>query len=118
MKEKSKRIKKVGSLLKEVLSEVVQTEVKDPRMSTFITITEVDISNDLQHAKVYVSILGEDAQKKEILEGLESAKGYIAIAASKMVTLRYFPMLTFKIDETADKIKELDHLFKKIKKSV
>lgn len=109
-----KRVKRLNSLLKEVLSEVIIQDVKDPRMAPLVTVSNVDISNDLHHAKVYVSIIGDEKQKRDTLEALESAAGYIAINASKKVVMRYFPALTFKLDTTVDEQMKINELIEKI----
>lgn len=109
-----KRIKRLNSLLKEVLSEVIINEVKDPRMAPLVTVAEVDISNDLHHAKVFISIIGDDKQKRETIEALESAAGFIGIHAAKKVVMRYFPTLTFKLDTTVEKQMKIDALLDKI----
>jgi ribosome-binding factor A len=109
-----KRVKRLNSLLKEVLSEVIRNEVKDPRMAPLVTVANVDISNDLHHAKVYVSIIGTDKERRETLEALESAAGFIGIHAAKKVTMRYFPTLTFKLDTTVDEQMKIDALLDKI----
>ncbi|MBS0628898.1 MAG: 30S ribosome-binding factor RbfA [Verrucomicrobia bacterium] len=109
-----KRIKRLNSLLKEVLAEVIISEVKDPRMAPLVTVTNVEITNDLHHAKVYVSIIGTDKQRRETLEALESAAGFISVSASKKVVMRYFPSLTFKLDTTADDQMKIDALLEKI----
>ncbi|NGX38804.1 MAG: Ribosome-binding factor A [Chlamydiae bacterium] len=109
-----KRIKRLNSLLKEVLADVVMKEVKDPRLAPLVTVTNVNISNDLHHAKVYVSIIGNDKEKRETLEALESGAGFIAISASKKVTMRYFPALIFKLDTTVEEQMKVDSLIEKI----
>lgn len=109
-----KRIKRLNSLLKEVLSEVIMNEVKDPRMAPLVTVSSVDISNDLHHAKVFVSIIGNEKQRRETLEALDSAAGFISITASKKVVMRYFPSLTFKLDTTVDEQMKIDQLLEKI----
>ena len=109
-----KRIKRINSLLKEVLSEVILKEVKDPRMASLISVTSVDISADLHHAKVYISIIGSNKEKDQTLEALESAAGFIGINASKKVTLRYFPTLVFKLDTTVDEQMHIEDLLDKI----
>lgn len=110
----NKRVKRLNSLLKEVLSEVITKEVKDPRMAPLITVTNVDISKDLHTAKVLVSIIGTEKQRRESLEALESAAGYIAISASKKVVMRYFPTLTFKLDTSVDNQMRIDSILDKI----
>lgn len=109
-----KRIKRLNSLLKEVLSEVITKEVKDPRMAPLVTVTSVDISKDLHHAKVYVSIIGDTKQRRDTLEALESAAGFIGVNASKKVVMRFFPTLTFKLDTTVDEQMKIDALLDKI----
>ncbi|NGX37131.1 MAG: Ribosome-binding factor A [Chlamydiae bacterium] len=109
-----KRIKRLNSLLKEVLSEVIINEVKDPRMAPLVTVASVDISNDLHHAKVYISIIGSDIQRRDTLEALESAAGFIGISAAKKVVMRYFPVLTFKLDTTVEEQMKIDALIEKI----
>jgi len=111
-----KRIPRLNSLLKEVLAEVVRTEVKDPRMAPLVTVTSVDISKDLHHAKVFVSIIGTDIEKRETLEALTSAAGFIGVNAAKKVTMRYFPTLTFKLDTTVDEQLKIDALIEKIRR--
>lgn len=109
-----KRIKRLNSLLREVLSEVIMKEVKDPRMAPLVTVTNVSISNDLHHAKVYVSIIGSDKEKNKTLEALESAAGFIGRSAANKVVMRYFPTLTFKLDTTVDEQMRVDSLLDKI----
>jgi ribosome-binding factor A len=99
---KVNRLARVNSLIKEVLFEVIQKEVKNPHVDTFITVTRVDTSADLHHAKVYVSLIAPEEKKQEILKALQSAAGFIAVHASKKVKLRYFPSLLFKLDQSAE----------------
>lgn len=109
-----KRTVRLNSLLKEVLSEVIRKEVRDPRLAPLITVTSVDITSDLQHAKVYISVIGTPEEKKQSIEALQSAAGFIAVLASKKVVMRYFPSLTFKLDESVDKYMAIDSLLEKI----
>ena len=98
----SKRIPRLNSLLKEVISEVVHQDVSNPKVSEFITITRVDVSKDLHSARVYFSVIGDDSQKKDTLDALSSAAGYVGVLASKKVVLRHFPELRFFIDDSVD----------------
>ncbi len=97
-----KRIERLNSLLKEVLSEVIRKDVRDPRLSPLFSITRVDITSDLQHAKVYISVIGTPHQKEETIIALQSAAGFIAITSSKKVVMRYFPALNFKLDQSLE----------------
>lgn len=95
---KPNRLVRVNSLLKEVLFEVIHREVKNPEINEFVTVTRVETSADLQHAKVYISLIAPDNVKQRILKLLQDSAGYIAVHASKKVRLRYFPHLLFKLD--------------------
>lgn len=109
-----KRVERLNSLLKEVISEVVMQDVRDPRLGQFVTITSVDITNDLHYAKVYISVIGSPEQKSQSLEALQSAAGFIAIHASKKVVMRYFPSLTFKLDNAVEQHIRIETLLGKI----
>lgn len=111
----TKRVERLNSLLKEVISEVVMRDVRDPRMAQFITITGVDITKDLHYAKVFISVMGTPDEKKQTLEALQSAAGFIAVQASKKVTMRYFPNLTFKLDESVEKHVRIETLLGQIR---
>jgi ribosome-binding factor A len=103
------RIARLNSLLKEVLSEVI------PHVGKFVSVTSVDITSDLQHAKVYISIIGTPQEKEETIKALQSAAGFIAILSSKKVVMRYFPALTFKLDVSVEQQIRIDALLNKIK---
>jgi len=112
----TKRTQRLNSLLKEVLSEVLQENVRNPSIAKFTTVTRVDISKDLHYAKVYISVIGTEIEKKETIEALKSASGFIGVLASKKVVMRHFPILTFYLDTSVDKLMKIDSLLKKIHK--
>ncbi|SCA58590.1 Ribosome-binding factor A [Chlamydiales bacterium SCGC AB-751-O23] len=109
-----KRMSRLNSLLKEVLSEVIQKDVKNPHIHPLTTITRVDITRDIRQAKVYVSVMGTDDEKKSTVNELNNAAGFIAINSSKKVTLRFFPSLIFKIDDSVDKQVRIESLIHEI----
>jgi len=111
---KKNRVDRINSLLREVISDVIQREVKNPHITTFVSIARVDTSADLHHAKVYISLIGSDEEKKKVLAALESAAGFIAVNSSKKVTLRHFPALTFRIDVTAEKHFQVEKILSRI----
>ena len=110
----TKRIKRLNSLLKEVISEVIRDDVRNPQVSKLTTVTEVDISKDLQHAKVYISVIGTEQERTTTIEALESASGFIGVYASKKVVMRHFPTLTFRLDTSVDKQMKIDMILRKI----
>ncbi len=111
---KAQRLSRVNSLLKEVIFEVIHKDVRNPHINTFVTVTKVETSADLHHAKVYISMIATDAEKEKVLHALESAAGFIAVQASKKVELRYFPQLTFKIDHTVDEHMRIEKILGEI----
>lgn len=108
------RIDRLNSLLKEVISEVIFREVKNPHVNELLTVTHVEVTKDLHHAKVYVSVIGSEQQKKDTIAALQSAAGFIAVNSSKKITIRYFPSLTFKLDESVDKQMRIEMLLNQI----
>jgi len=113
---KKNRLSRINSLLKEVLFEVIQKEVRNPHVNTFVTVTQVETSADLHHAKVFISILGTDVEKEKLIAALQTAAGFIAVNAAKKVQLRYFPNLTFKLDKTADEYMKIQKILDDIEK--
>jgi ribosome-binding factor A len=109
------RIARLNSLLKEVLSEVIRGEVRNPHVGKFVTVTDVSITGDLQHAKVSISVIGNEKEKEETIKALQSAAGFIAVMSSKKVVMRYFPELTFKLDTSVQQQMRIDALLNKIK---
>jgi ribosome-binding factor A len=109
------RVARLNSLLKEVISEVIHRDVRNPHVNQFVSVTHVEITSDLQHAKVYISVIGTLKEKEETILALQSAAGFIAIQSSKKVTMRYFPALTFKLDNSVEKQMRIDSLLGQIK---
>src|SRR5438046_941785 len=111
---KKERTFRLNSLLKEVISEVVIKDVRHPRVSPLVTVTRVEVSADLQHAKVYVSVIGNETEKNDTVIALQNSAGFIAVHASKKVVLRYFPSLNFKLDTSVDNHLRIDTLLNQI----
>jgi len=108
------RTDRLNSLLKEVISDIIRREVRNPHVDELLTVTRVDITKDLHFAKVYVSVIGSKVKKAETLEALQSAAGFIAVQSSKQVVMRYFPALTFKLDDSVEKHMRIEELLGKI----
>ncbi len=104
------RIERINSLIRQELSELLQRQVKDPRLEGFIAITEVETSGDLKHAKVFVSQYGDDVDRKKVISGLVSASGFFRSELSKVLKMRYVPELHFQWDDSiahGDRISQL-----------
>jgi len=109
-----KRTDRLNSLLKEVISDIIKRDVRNPHVNQLLTVTRVDITKDLHYAKVYVSIIGTDEEKQETLQALQSAAGFIAVNASKEVVMHYFPELTFKLDDSVEKHFRIEKLLSEL----
>ena len=105
----SDRLRRVNIAVRQVLSDAVTKDLKDPRIG-FVTVTDVDISPDLRHARVHVSVLGSAEEREASLEGLRSAHGYLQRRVATELTLKHTPTLDFALDETADRAERIGEL--------
>lgn len=96
-----KRSRRVSGLIMAEISDLLRREIKDPRIG-FATITKVEVSDDLRHARVGVSVLGDDSQKSETIKGLTSASGFIRGELGRRLRLRYVPEIVFTIDKSLE----------------
>lgn len=110
----AKRTDRVGALLKAALSEMILRGVKDPRVG-MVTVTGVDLSPDLKHAHVFVSILGDAEARTRSLAGLTSARAFLQAQAGKRLGLRFTPELRFEIDPSFDAAERVEHLLREIR---
>jgi ribosome-binding factor A len=106
---------RVGHAIQQEISRMVKKDLKDPSIG-FTTITHVKMSADLRYAKIYVSIMGSEEEKKKTLNGLARARGFIRKELAGRLNLRYTPELSFFIDDTIEKAAHLEKLFHKLEK--
>ncbi len=109
----SGRMRRVDEAIRQVIGDAVAGEVKDPRVG-FITVTDVRTSADLRHARVYVSVLGDVAQRQASLEGLRSAHGFLQARVAGQLRLKRTPTLEFSYDDTTDRAMRVDALIDEI----
>lgn len=95
------RAERMALQVKRDISEIIRSQVKDPRVG-FITVTDVEVSNDLTHAKVFVSVFGSQEERRATMETLERATGFIRSEIGRRIRLRVTPELHFKLDESAE----------------
>jgi len=107
------RIQRVNNLLRHEISELLQRQVKDPRLGTFIIVTEVSTSTDLKYAKIFVSCIASEEEKQETLSVLAAASGFFRRELAKRLDLPRIPELNFQWD---DSIERGDHLLQLIDK--
>ena len=94
----TRRMARVNDLLREELSELVLRQLKDPRLEGLLTITEVDCSPDLAHARVYISVMGTSEEQEPVMHGLTSASGFLQRELRGRLKLRRVPELRFFLD--------------------
>lgn len=104
-----RRMERVNGLLREEIAGLLASQVNDPRLKGLITVTQVRTASDLRSARVYVSVMGNDAIRQEALEGIQSSASYLRRELRNRVSLRYVPFMTFVLD---DAMVEADRLMK------
>jgi len=112
----NKRSIRVGELLKEEISQIVLREMKDPRIG-FVSITDVEVSGDLRHAKVFISVYGTDKEKEETLEGLQQAQGFVRKLVGERVKIHHIPEIIFRYDDSIENGVHISELIKDLKES-
>lgn len=98
----SRRIDRVNELLRFEISQVLARQIKDPRLSGVITITEVRTSSDLRNALVLLSVMGDEEAKRSALAGIQSAAKFLRRELRGRLTLRYTPFLSFALDDSLE----------------
>jgi len=110
------RMRRVSGQLKKEISQIIK-ELKDPRISPALTsVTDVQVSRDLRHAWVYVSILEDHSERVNTIEVLDKAKGFIRSELGKRIRIRYIPELNFISDQSIEHGARIDEVLKSLKK--
>lgn len=107
------RKKRLESLLKREISQIIMQEIKDPRIH-FVTVTNVSLTNDYKMAHIYVSIMGDEKEKEKNLQGLKNASGFIRKLVGESIKIKYNPELIFKIDDSYEKQDKIFKILKEI----
>ena len=106
------RVDKLDSILMKEISTIILQDINDPKLG-FPTVTAVDVAPDLNTAKVFVSFLGKNYKKRDGIEALRKAKGYIKSQLAKRLKMRKIPDLHFVVDDTLDKAERIDEILSK-----
>ncbi len=99
--------------MQKVISSIISMRLKDPRVPFMTSVTGVKMSSDLTHATVFISVYGDEKTKKDAMDALEHAKGFIRYEAVQEIKLRVAPELHFKLDNTLDEAARMDALIEK-----
>ena len=111
----SRRPDRVAEAIREAVAMFLAEGVKDPRVTGLVTVTGVDVTRDLRHARVHVSILGSEVEKQATMEGLQSVAGYLRARLGRTIRLRVTPELDFKYDASIAHAARIDSLLEQIR---
>lgn len=110
------RTSRLAEEIKKIVSNIIQNELKDPRVPMLTSVTHVDVTRDLRYAKIYISVFGDEEQKEKCIEGLKNASGYIRKTVGNSLKIRYVPEMNFELDKSIEHGLHISHLLDEIKK--
>ena len=112
------RISRVNDEIMKELAQIFRGELKDPRIGVMTSVLRVETTQDLKYCKVYVSVLGNDEEKKNVLAGLKNASGFIRHLLAERINLRATPELTFKLDDSVEYAVHMSKLIDEVSKTI
>jgi ribosome-binding factor A len=110
------RVQRVREAIKQEASDIIQ-QMKDPRIG-FVTVTDAEVSRDLRHVKIFVSVLGDEESRRASLEGLERATGYIRSELGQRIRLRHTPEIVFRWDESLERGARISRILQDLKEDI
>lgn len=115
MRQRSRRPEQVAGTIRQVIADALAREVRDPRVG-FVTVTGVLVTNDLSHARVMVSVPGDDEERAKAMQGLQSAAGFFRTRAASALTTRTVPELHFELDQGFQHAARIEELLQSIRR--
>ncbi|NLN29173.1 MAG: 30S ribosome-binding factor RbfA [Firmicutes bacterium] len=109
------RVQRIREEIKRAAAEIIRN-MKDPRIG-FVSVTDVEVSNDLSHVKIFVSVLGDDEAKARTLEGLQAATGFVRTEIGRAVRMRHTPEIVFRLDSSLERGARINQLLAEISSS-
>ncbi|GAB3794853.1 30S ribosome-binding factor RbfA [Virgibacillus kimchii] len=109
------RAHRVAEQMKKEMGEILTRKIKDPRVG-FVTVTDVEVTGDLQQAKIFISVLGDEKEKQDTLLGLSKAKGFIRSEIGQRIRLRKTPELIFEFDEALERGNRIETILRDLNK--
>ena len=100
--KRNNRMTRVNDEITKELGNVIRGELKDPRIGVMTSVLRVETTQDLKYCKIFISVLGNDEEKKEVMKGLKSASGYIRHLLAERINLRITPELMFRLDDSVE----------------
>ncbi len=99
----TRRTERLDSVIQQEISQLLREQVNDPRLSSLISITKVSTSADLRHTKIFISSIGDNVDKKEILQGFTAASGFLRSQLATRLQLKHMPELSFQFDDSIER---------------
>jgi ribosome-binding factor A len=109
----SPRIARLRELFKQETSAILRRDMKDPRIG-FVSVTDVELTPDLRHARIFVSVYGDAEAKARTMAGLRSAEGFVRTELAQRIRLRYIPQVSFRIDESIEQGDRINRLLRQV----
>lgn len=106
---------RINEEVRKELSNIIQNELKDPRINAMVSITKVDVTKDLRYAKVYVSIFGNEEEKNNTFNALKNSGGFLRRELGNRINMRYTPQLILELDDSIEHGMHIEELLHKIK---
>lgn len=110
------RTNRISEEMKKEISDIIQNDIKDPRLPRLVSIVSVNVTRDLRYARVFASVLGSEEEKKNALSALKSAAGYIRREIGQRMQIRYIPELQFELDNSIEHGVYMSKLIKDVMK--
>lgn len=110
-----RRSERVAEAIREEVASFLNEGAKDPRLTAMVTVTGVDVTRDLRHAKVFISMLGSEEEKRSTIEGLDSLAGHLRARLGKSLRLRVAPDIAFRYDESVERAARIESLLAQVR---
>lgn len=110
----TRRTDRINGLLRQEISQLLSSELNDPRLSGVVSITKVETSSDLTYARVFVSVLGDNSHQETVLSGINSAAGYIRRQLRSRLSMRFVPELNFILDHSIEEAEQVFRLMDRL----
>ncbi|MGH7550754.1 MAG: 30S ribosome-binding factor RbfA [Gemmatimonadota bacterium] len=107
-------MERLDELLRQEIARLIAEEVKDPRIG-FVTVMDARVSPDLRHARVYVSILGDEQEKRQAVETLQRAGGFLRGRLGRLLEMKYLPELRFELDRSLERASRIEEILDRVR---
>jgi ribosome-binding factor A len=108
------RNERIAEEIKRVISQIISNDLKDPRISGLISVTKVDVTKDLRHATIFISLYGDKSKKDTTFEVINKAKGFIRRELASKIRIKYIPEISFKMDKSIEYAIHINKLLEEV----